>query len=306
MNRNLVVFLIIIIAVISTVTIWSQKKSESSSVNDSKIQVTTSFYPLWFFAREIGEDKVNVQNITPAGAEPHEYEPTTQDLARIEKSQLLILNGAVETWGDKIKNNLQSKNVKIIVAGEGLFTEQLEEEGKVGIDPHIWLSPLLAKKESEKISQTLQEIDSANTPFYQQNQKTLTDKFDQLDQSYRTGLSNCQSKDIITSHAAFNYLAKTYGLNQVPIAGLSTEEEPSTKQLAEVADFAKNHGVKYIFFESLVSPKLAETLAKEVGAQTLVLDPIEGLSKDDINARKNYFTVMQQNLNNLKIALNCQ
>jgi len=273
--------------------------------DSSKLQVTASFYPLYFFASQIGGDKAEVKNITPAGSEPHDYDPSTQDIARIENGNMLILNGGVEAWGNKIKDNLKGSKVKIISAGDGLLSKQIAEEGEVMKDPHVWLSPLLAKKEVAKITEGYINIDPANTEYYKNNEKVLDEKLDQLDISFKQGLANCQSKDIITSHAAFAYLAEAYGLNQVPISGVSPDEEPSAKQLADVANFAKQNNVKYIFFESLVSPKLSETIANEVGAETLVLDPIEGISDDRIKQGKNYFTVMEDNLKNLQIALQC-
>ena len=164
----------------------------------------------------------------------------------------------------------------------------------------------MAKKEVEKIAQAIDQADPNNKSFYDQNTKNLEDKLDQLDNEYKTGLTSCQSKDIVTSHAAFGYLGTRYGLNQVAIAGLSPDEEPSSKQLVDVADFARKNNVKYIFFESLVSPKLSETIAQEIGAKTLVLDPLEGLSDDNIKQGKDYFSVMRDNLANLQTALQCK
>lgn len=280
--------------------------SQTNTNMNGKLSVTTSFYPLYFFSSQIGGDKADVQNITPAGSEPHDYEPTAKDMARIEHANLLVLNGNVESWGDKIKNNLQGKATTVIVAGEGLFTKTLTEEGETMRDPHVWLNPILAKKEVEKITKGYTTTDPLNKAYYEANEKQLTTKLDKLDAKYQAGLQNCQTRDIITSHEAFAYLAEQYGLNQVAIAGLSPDEEPSSKQLAEVADFAKQNNTHYIFFETLVSPKLAETIAQEIGAQTLVLDPIEGLSDDDIKQGKNYFTVMEDNLKNLQTALQCK
>ena len=150
------------------------------------------------------------------------------------------------------------------------------------------------------------KVDPKNKSYYYNNTNKLLSRLDGLDKEYKQGLINCNQKDIITSHAAFGYMAKTYGLNQVPISGLSPDAEPSSQQLAEITKFAKDHYLKYIFFESLVSPKLSETIANEVGAKTLVLDPIEGVSKVDIKSGKNYFTIMADNLKNLRIALECQ
>ena len=246
-------------------------------------------------------------NITPAGAEPHDYEPTAQDIAQIENSKLLILDGTgLEAWGKNVKQNLDPKNTVVLTVGDGLINQKVMEDGQNVIDPHIWLSPQLAKKITDKITQAFIQIDPPNSSYYQTNADTLKAKLDDLDIQYKQGLLNCTEKNIITSHAAFGYLATAYGLNQVPIAGLSPDAEPSPSQLADIVKFAKSNNVKYIFFESLVSPKLADTIATEVGAKTLVLNPIEGLSKDEISQGNNYLTEMQNNLTNLRTALQCK
>lgn len=273
--------------------------------SNDKLQISTSFYPLFFFSSQIGGEKAEVINITPSGTEPHDYDPTLQDIVRIENGDMLVINGGVETWADKIKDNLKGKKTKIVIAGEGLFTKDITENGQKMQDTHIWLSPQLAKKQVKKITEGFITIDPKDSNYYNENEKILDGKLDKLDSDYKQGLANCLSKDIITSHAAFAYLVEAYGLKQVPIAGFSPDEEPSAQQLAEIANFAKQNHIKYIFFESLLSPKLSETIANEVGAQTLVLDPIEGISDDDIKQGKNYFTVMESNLKNLQIALGC-
>jgi zinc transport system substrate-binding protein len=306
--KKILVFIIISLCVISLmflIFISNKNRNTGSKSGSAKIQVTASFYPLYYLASEIGGNKISIYNMTPSSSEPHDYEPTTQDISRIEKSNLLIINGNVESWGNKIKDNLKGTNVRIIVAGDGLFTKQYTEEGKTSSDPHLWLSPQLAKKEAQKITEEFVRLDPLNSLYYQTNEKTLADRLDALDNNYKKGLSDCKQKDIITSHAAFAYLASTYGLNQVSISGLSPDSEPSAQQLAEVVRFAKEHKVKYIFFESLVSPKLSETIASEIGAKTLVLNPLEGLSDDEIKQGKNYFTVMADNLKNLQKALEC-
>lgn len=294
-----------VIFILILASIFKKNTSSTQSPGANKLSAVASFYPLYFFASEIGGNKLEVQNITPAGAEPHDYEPTSQEIAQIERSKLLILNGGVETWGNKIQDDLKEKRVPVVIAGEGLFSLTSTENGQVTPDTHIWLSPPLAKIEAQRILSKLITIDPQNSAYFEQNAQNLENKLDQLDQIFQKSLSRCQKKEIITSHAAFGYLAKQYGLNQVPIAGLSPDSEPSPQQLAQIAQFARQHQVKYIFFESLVSPKLAQTLATEVGAQTLVLDPLEGLSNDDLRQGKNYFTKMEQNLNNLQIALEC-
>lgn len=272
----------------------------------NKISVTASFYPLYFFASEIGGKYADVKNITPASAEPHDYEPTAQDIARIEKSRILILNGGkLEAWGNKIRDDLKGTNVTVVTTGDTLANQTVIEEGQSRQDPHIWLSPPLAKKEVQTILEAFIKIDSKNKDYYVSNANKLTGEIDNLDNEYKSGLASCKQKDIITSHAAFGYLASHLGLTQVPISGLSPDAEPSPRQLADIADFARKNNVKYIFFESLVSPKLSETIASEVGAKTLVLDPIEGISDDNIKAGINYLTIMKNNLKNLRLALEC-
>ena len=277
------------------------------TTQSSKLQVAASFYPLYYFSQQIAGDKANVLNITPAGAEPHDYEPTAQDIAQIENSKMLVLNGGgLEAWGNDIKQNLNPKNTVIVTAGEGLTNQKVMENGKNIVDPHIWQSPPLAKQMVDRILAGFIQIDPANSSYYQANADALKVQLDNLDKDYKQGLANCVEKNIITSHSAFGYLAAAYGLNQVSIAGLSPDAEPSSQQLADIVKFTKANNVKYIFFESLISPKLSDTIATEIGAKTLVLNPIEGLTNDEIAQGKNYFTEMQNNLVNLKIALQCK
>lgn len=274
--------------------------------NEGALQVVTSLYPLYFFAQQIGGDKVDVTNIVPAGAEPHDYEPTAQDMARMEKSRLIILNGGgLEAWGESIGKNIDTTNTVIVVAGEGLTTREMMAEDQLTTDPHVWLDPALAGKMVENIARGFETADQANATHYRGNADRLLGKLNDVDIAYRSGLRLCAEKNIITSHAAFGYLAAEYGLNQVSIAGLSPDAEPSPSQFADIVQFAKKNNVKYIFFESLVSPKLSQTIATEVGAQTLVLNPIEGLSDEYLAKGGDYLSVMRENLVNLQTALQC-
>ncbi|HUJ69300.1 MAG TPA: metal ABC transporter substrate-binding protein [Syntrophorhabdales bacterium] len=307
MRKSVIISLVVAIVVIGLALVLMRTVGHPSrSVKSGKLQAVASFYPLYFFSREIGGDKADVTNIVPAGAEPHDYEPTPQDMAKMESCKLIILNGGgLEVWGDNIRKNINAKNTSIVVAGEGLTTQQVTEDEKTETDPHVWLAPPLAEKMVERIAQAFEQADPANKNYYQSNANSLKIKLSDLDEEYRQGLSACKNKNIITSHAAFGYLATAYGLNQVPIAGLSPDAEPSPRQLADIAKFAKDNNVKYIFFESLVSPKLSQTIAAEVGAKTLVLDPIEGLSEEEMAQGKTYFSIMKDNLTNLRTALQC-
>jgi zinc transport system substrate-binding protein len=277
---------------------------QTKPAESGKLSVVTSFYPLYFFASQIGGNKAEVRNITPAGAEPHDYEPTGRDIALIEQSRMLILNGlGLESWGQSIQKNIDAKKTLLVFAKEGMIDGQTLDNK---IDPHIWLAPLIAKNIVKNITNGFIKIDPANAQYYQTNAENLQTKLENLDAAYRSGLSDCQLKDFVTSHAAFGYLAAAYGLNPINISGLSPDAEPSPAQLADVAQKIKDKKIKVIFFEELASPKLAETLATETGAQAMVLNPLEGLTKNEAEQGKNYFTVMQDNLTNLQTALECQ
>ena len=288
------------------VSVDSSVSPSTPSENDGKLPVVTSFYPLYFFAERIGGDKAAVTNIVPAGAEPHDYEPTAQDMARMEKSRLIIVNGGgLEAWSDRLAKNISAKNTTIVVAGEGLSTRETTEDGAMMTDPHIWLDPVLAKKMAERIVLGFEAVDPEHAAFYRENAGRLLGQLDDLDAAYRSGLHTCAEKNIITSHAAFGYVAAEYGLNQVSIAGLSPDAEPSPSELANIVQFAKANHVRYIFFERLASPKLSQTIATEVGTKTLVLNPLEGLSGDELARGEDYFSVMHGNLVNLQTALRC-
>ncbi len=275
--------------------------------SNNAVSVVTSFYPLYFFASEIAGNSAEVYTITPAGAEPHEYEPTTQDMVKMQKSDLVILNGGgLEPWGDDVRSSLSGSSPRVITLGATLADRQFMEDGTLVQDPHVWLSPVLVKEEVKEILAGFIAVDPARAGMYEKNAAALLEKLDALDTDFKNGLAQCARRDIVTSHAAFSYLAAAYGLQQVPIAGLSPEGEPSPRQLAGVADFIRKNKITHIFFESLVSPKFSDTLAQEVGVKTLVLNPLEGLTRDEIAAGKTYLTEMRLNLAHLRIALQCQ
>jgi len=304
MNKKLTILLGALILIIVGVALFNFGSTKKT--NNGKLQVAASFYPMYFFASQIGGDKADVTSITPASAEPHDYEPTTQDLVLIQNSNMLVLNGgALEAWGNKIKSQLPA-NVLVVTAGEGLANKQLNENGQTIQDPHIWLDPILAKKEVAVIEKGFEKLDPKNAGYFQANAKKLDGELDALNIEYSHAFTSCTQKDFITSHAAFGYLGAQYGINQIPISGVSPDEEPSTQKMVEITNLVKAKNIKVVFFESLISPKLSETIANETGAKAMVLDPIEGLTKDEIANGQNYLTIMKQNLNNLQIALQCQ
>jgi zinc transport system substrate-binding protein len=301
---NIISLVIIVLALGVYIAVNQRDENQSNTA-------TASFYPLAEFSSRIGGEKFTIRNLIPAGVEPHDFEPTPQNMVQLTKSKLFIYNGGgLETWVQDILPQLDQ--TAAVNSSEGIelmstvFEENDSEEGTVNKDPHLWLDPLLARDQSRNILHGFLKVDTDNSAYYQQNADKLFADLNQLDKEFREGLSNCQKHKIITSHAAFSYVSKRYGFEMVPIAGLSPEDEPSAQKLAELTELAKREGLEYVFFESLVSPKLAETLANEVGAKTLALNPIEGLTDSDLAQGKNYFTIQRENLNNLRLALKCQ
>ncbi|HLG25314.1 MAG TPA: zinc ABC transporter substrate-binding protein [Candidatus Gracilibacteria bacterium] len=287
----------------------TQESTERSA--SKKIIVVASFYPLAEFARNVGGDRVEVFTVTPPGAEPHEYEPTAKDIVRVRESGIFLLNGGgQDAWAEKIQNELKQKGIIVLNMSEQIeYVKNEGEEEHDGeeheFDPHVWLDPVLASREVEAIRDALIQADPTHEDTYREEASEYTSKIAALDMEFRAGLSVCKRKEFITAHRAFGYLASRYGLDQIAISGISTEEEPSAKQIGEISDLAKEKGIKYIFFETLVSPKLSETIATEIGAQTMVLNPIEGLTGTEVAAGQNYVTLMQDNLKNLRTALEC-
>lgn len=274
-----------------------------------------TFYPLYEFSRQVAGDRMDVVALVPPGVEPHDWDPAPQDIAQLQKARVLVFNGGgLEPWVDKLVADLQ--DTVVVNTTEGIELKPPppgghdHDHGTRGhehdLDPHVWLDPRLAQAQVEAIRAGLTAADPAGAEVYAHNATAYTDRLAALDRAFADGLRQCARRDIVVSHAAFGYLARRYDLRQVPVMGLAPEAEPSPADLARIVRFARQQKVQYIFFETLVSPRLAETLAREVGAKTLVLDPVEGLTKDEMAAGKSYLTVMQDNLKNLRTALGCQ
>ncbi len=271
------------------------------------IKVVASYYPLYDFVKEVGGAYVSVSNVTPAGAEPHDYEPSPKVLASAQQALVFIYNGGtMEPWTAGFVADYKHTAVK---ASAGITLAMTADEGNAARqvqDPHFWLDPVLAQQIVINIRDGLSQADPSHTSVYAANAQRYIARLQQLDADYKNGLAVCRSRDIVTSHAAFGYLGKRYNLTVYAIAGMTPDEEPSAAQLAAIANVVKAHGITYIFFESLVSPRLADTIATETGAKTIVFDPLEGLSDADQKAGKDYLSVQRQNLANLRTALACQ
>jgi len=287
---------------------------EKPKVEPPRTLVVASFSTLADFTRQVAGDRAEVVSLVPTGVEPHDWEPSPADVARVEKAAVFVYNGAgFDAGAARLARTAAGKAIVVeATAGLSLLTADLpghdthtHAKAKAEPDPHVWLDPLLARGQVEAIRAGLAKADPANAAHYATRAVNYTTRLNALHETLGTGLADCARREIVVSHAAFAYLAKRYGLLQVPVMGISPEAEPSPAELARVVRLVRKLKAKVIFFETLVSPKLAETLAAEVGAKTLVLNPLEGLTADEAKAGKDYVAVMEDNLKNLRIALEC-
>ena len=273
---------IIIAIFILSFLISCSNASKSNTDSIDKIQVYASIYPIYDFAKKIGGDKIDVYNMTETGAEPHDFEITSKDMANLSKASLFIYNGGgMEYWVDTVKDSI--KDIKYIEASLGIPNDEL--------DPHFWLSPIKAKKEMENIKNAFIEIDSDNADYYNSNYNVYAARLNDLDNTFRNYLSNIKNTNLVVTHPAFGHFCKEYSLNQVAIA----RDEADPKAMSETITFIKNNNVEAIFYEDFSSSKLVDSIAKETGVKIYTLNPIESLSEEYINSGEDYFSVMEKN-----------
>lgn len=262
----------------------------------NKPQIYTSFYAVYDFVSEVGGDKVDVHNLVPSGTEPHDWEPSSKDMLNLNSADVLFYNGlGMESWIDKVKGAVNREKPQYVELGKDF------DQSKH--DPHIWLDPKNVVTISNKIYETLSALDPSNQAYYKENLDNFTGELNALNKEFETQLSDVKSKKIVVSHEAYSYLCSAYGLEQTAIDGISADSEPSPAKMKEIADYIKANNIKYIFYEELVSPKVAQSLAQETGVELLPLNPFEGLEQEEIDNGENYISVMEQNLENIVKAL---
>jgi zinc transport system substrate-binding protein len=259
-------------------------------------RVVAAFYPVAYAAEQIGGASVSVQNLTPSGAEPHDLELRPSDVVAIQRADVVLYLG--QGFQPAVEKAVQSTHAHGIDLLSGFRLRQgKDEQGRRVLDPHVWLDPLRYAQMATRIGAALGRKQAA---------AVYVSRLRALDARFRAGLAQCRRRTIVTSHAAFGYLATRYGLSQLALEGLSPEAEPSPKALAKlIAEVRRSHATT-VFFETLVSPKLAETVARDAHVQTAVLDPLEGLTPDAVKGGATYFTVMRENLRALQLALGCR
>lgn len=274
----------------------------------SALSICASFYPMFDFASKVAGDRATVTCLVPAGTEPHDWEPSTTDIRAITTCDMLVYNGAgMEHWIKDVTDGLSGEKPVLVCASDGLDLRELPEgeaeEGESGTDPHVWLSPRNARHELQVIRDALVSLDPDGRETYDANYERWAAELEKLDAEFTDGLADLSSRNLVVSHEAFGYLCDAYGLTQVAIAGIDAEGEPNAQQMAEIAQFVRENNVKTIFSEELVSPKVAQAIANETGATVEELNPLEGLSDEEIADGEDYLSVMRKNLGAMRGAL---
>lgn len=260
-----------------------------------KRKVVAAFYPVAWAAQQVGGNRVAVTDLTPAGAEPHDLELNPDQLDGLLDADLAVVMG----------RNFQPAVEDAAGQRDGVTVRILDKLPVRAGDPHVWLDPVLMRKVVAQVQAGLTRADPSGARVYARNAKALDAKLGALDTRYRDGLASCARDEIVTAHEAFGYLARRYGLQQQGVAGLAPDSEPDPKRIAQLTDLVDRDGVTTVFTESLVSPRIAQTLASEAGVRTDVLNPLEGLTDKERARGDDYVTVMDANLAKLRTALGC-
>ncbi|MGJ7920337.1 metal ABC transporter substrate-binding protein [Neobacillus sp. LXY-4] len=297
-------------------------KQQEQKKDSNLITVYTTVYPLQYFTERIGGKYVKVDTIYPPGADEHTFEPTQKDMMNLVDADLFFYIGlGLEGFVEKAKETLKNEDVQMIATADGLPIDENqdgedheaeaqadehaeEDEHGHSIDPHVWLDPIYAQELAKTIKDSLITKMPKQKEEFEQNYQRLIAELQKLDQSFESVVKTADRKEIIVAHAAYGYWESRYGLKQISISGLSTTNEPSQKKLEEIISQAKQYKIKYILFEQNVSSKLADIVEKEIGAKPMTLHNLSTLTKENINNKDTYFTIMNQNIKTLEKALN--
>jgi zinc transport system substrate-binding protein len=309
-----------IISLLALVLFVLSACNKTDKNEEDKIIVKTTVYPLQYFSERIGGDAVSVQSIYPPGADEHTFDPTQKDMIALADSDLFFYIGlGLEGFVENAEKTMKNEHVKMVATANAITEDMLDEDEDHdhelegghdeehhqhgAVDPHVWMSPILSDALAYSIKESLIEIAPDKKAEFEKNYEALQNDLLKLDRQFIEMASNAPTKTFFVSHAAFGYIADTYGLEQIAIAGLNSQSEPSQKQLTTLVEDAKANDVKYILFEQNVSSKLTDVIRKEIGAESLMLHNLGVLTTDDLKNNENYFSLMEYNIETLQKAL---
>lgn len=312
--------LLLVIACLS-ITGCQKKQQAAAPVADQKLQIVTTLFPLYDFARTIGGDKVVVTLLLPPGVEAHAFEPRPEDALKTAKAGLFIYtNKYMEPWAEKFVTGLAAEQLTVVDASAGIVLQPAgahrhdqghhtghgHRHAKPGYDPHIWLDLDNARLMVDTIAQAMIAKDPANSAVYSANAAAFKQKLAQLDADYKNGLASCTTRTLLHGgHYAFGYLSRRYALEYESAISVNADAEPTPARMIELVKQVKKSGVQYVFSEEMVSPRLTEAIAREAGVKVLALHNLHNISKDDMQAGVDYLTLMRKNLEQLKTGLSC-
>ncbi|MFP7774704.1 metal ABC transporter substrate-binding protein [Ligilactobacillus sp. LYQ112] len=313
-----------IIALLTLGVTWSTTPQRVVAASTHRLQVVTTFYPVYDFTKAVVGNRADVSVLIPAGTEPHDFEPTAREVARMSRADMVIYTTKyMAPWIDALRPSLRDDHTTLVAAGKGiplintrdemnaqdalLVQEHQQEAGYFGgggaKDPHIWLDPVNAVAMVRNIERGVCQKDPGNAAYYRRNARHYIRQLYGLDRKYRRAFKGCHSRTFITQHAAFGYLARRYGLHQITIAGISDNEEPSPQRLALLHQYIRRTHTPVLFAEADASQKIARVLAHDTQVQVRPLNPLESLTTTEIRHGANYLTVMRINLQELKHAI---
>lgn len=306
---------------------YSEEETEKTEEKEV-IQVYTTIFPLMDFTKKIGGERVDVKNLVPVGADAHSFEPTSKTMVAVSNADLYIYNGlGIEGFADAVAEVLKSGTVKVLKASEGIalndFDHENEAEGHDDTDedlgdeheeedhedqhgeedPHVWLDPIRSIELAENVKNALVELMPDATEEFESNFIALKQQLEGLDDKFKAMVAEVSRDTIIVSHAGYGYWTDRYNIKQVAISGISPTNEPSIRQLTEIIEYAKAQDINFILFEQNIPTNIAETVRSQVGAEDLWLNNLEGLVQDDVASNEDYFSLMERNIEALRIAL---
>ncbi|MGT2948211.1 zinc ABC transporter substrate-binding protein AdcA [Streptococcus devriesei] len=303
----IIISLLIAILVGAIAFLMGQERTKKT---DGKIDVVTTFYPMYEFTKNIVGNQGQVSLLIKAGTEVHDFEPSTRDITKIQDADAFVYDSdSMESWVKSVKKSVDTEKVPFVEATANMILAPGTEEGghehgheghHHAYDPHVWLSPKRAVILVENIRDGLSRKFPDKAKTFKTNAAAYIKKLQALDKDYSDTLIKAQQKSFVTQHAAFGYLALDYGLTQIPITGLTAESEPSAKRLADLSKYVKEYGIDYIYFEENASSAVSKTLADEAGVKTAVLSPLESLTQKQMDTGEDYFSVMRRNLKALQ------
>jgi zinc transport system substrate-binding protein len=310
---------ILTITILTFLSLSSCQKNEELTMKEKKLKVVTTLFPLYDFARQVGRERIELNLLLPPGVEAHAFEPRPADIKRIQDSNIfLFTNKFMEPWVGGLLKGIDTRSLTVVDTSQGITLLQRTDNHDDGehartddsgnADPHIWLDLSNAMRMVDTIASQFIAKDPRGKDFYAKNAEEYKKKLEELDKKYKNELAHCAGRVIVhAGHFAFGYLTKRYGLTYVSAyKGFSPDAEPTPKRLVEITKNIRKYGVKYIYYEELSAPRVADVIAKETGCGLLMLHGAHNVTREEMNSGITFISLMEKNLENLKAGLQCR